>query len=143
MTKDRYAVRFLSIPNIKARQRGDFLLESLIGMVLMAIIGMGVVSITSKVSTSQHDMRLQEIVINKLRADLIRNGTETFDICTDNLDFTLPNGEAVEVSAQGCDGPITATIAGVPVNDVPKPIFLLAEYGANVEIVVGGTWVVQ
>ncbi len=37
-------------------QKGDFLLESLIGMVLMAIIGLGVVFVTSRVTSSQKDI---------------------------------------------------------------------------------------
>lgn len=127
----------------KRKQRGDLLLESLIGMVLMAIIGMGVVFVTSKVSTSQQDMRIHEIIVNKLRADLIKNGTNGFDICSANLDFTLPTGQSVDVSAQGCGAPTTATINTVVVNDVPKPIFLMATYDTDVEIVVGGTWEVQ
>ena len=126
-----------------SKQRGDLLLESLIGMVLMAIIGMGVVFVTSKVSTSQQDMRIHEIIVNKLRADLINNGSNGFDICTANLDFTLPTGQTVDVSAQGCGTPTTATINSVVVNDVPKPIFLMATYDTDVEIVVGGTWEVQ
>lgn len=124
------------------RQRGDFLLESLIGMVLMAIIGMGVVFVTSKVTTSQKDMRMQEIVVNKLRTMLIRNGTDAFDICTDALGFTLPNGDTVAVTTQGCNSPTSAVINGFTVAGIPKPIFLKAT-SANKsidEIVVGGTW---
>lgn len=121
-------------------QRGDFLLESLIGMVLMAIIGMGVVFVTSRVATSQKDMRLQEIAINQLRAALIRNGTNNYNVCNTLPVVLLPNSEEVTVEAQGCSTSTTATINGVSVN-VPRPIILSATSTSLGEIVVGGTWV--
>ena len=62
-------------------QRGDFLLESLIGLVLMAILGMGTVYVTSQVSHSHRDMQMQEIAVRQLRAALIMNGTGSIDIC--------------------------------------------------------------
>lgn len=140
-SKQLYRPLHSNVPNPSLhKQRGDFLLESLIGMVLMAIIGLGIVYVTSKVNTSQADMRVQEIVVNNLRAALIRNGTGTYDVCSDNLNFTLPNGEDVTVTTQGCDAPTTATINSVAVTGIPKPIFLKASATSFGEIVVGGTW---
>ncbi|WP_437882451.1 hypothetical protein [Pseudomonas sp. LRF_L74] len=51
-------------------QRGDILLESLIGMLLMSIIGLGLVYTTSRVSVSQKDMNLHNLVVSKLREEL-------------------------------------------------------------------------
>ncbi len=121
-------------------QKGDFLLESLIGMVLMAIIGLGVVFVTSRVTSSQKDMRLQEITVNKLREALIKNGTDSYNVCTENLDFSLPNSEQVTVVKQGCNATTNASINGVTIVGIPRPILLKASSTSLGEIVVGGTW---
>lgn len=129
-----------------AKQRGDFLLESLIGMVLLSVIGLGITFVTTKVNSSQVEMRYQEIIVNTLRAALIRNGINSYDTCSEDLDFTLPNGAEVAVTKSGCDGSSAqAAVNGVVVSDVPQPIFLKASYSkpnstTAEEIVVGGTW---
>lgn len=131
------------------QQTGDFLIESLIGMVLMAIIGMGIVHVSSKAAVAQHDMRLQEIVVNHLRALLIKNRMGTVDICAGVPNLVLPDNQSVAIAAQGCDGggTTTATIRGATIANVPKPISLsvtlrLAGQAQDqgTEIVVGGTW---
>ena len=134
--------------SIKA-QTGDFLIESLIGMVLMAIIGMGIVEVSSRAAVAQHDMRIQEIVVNKLRALLIQNKMGAVNICTTTPTITLPNNANVVLVAQGCgaNSTTTASIGGKTVTGIPKPISLKATIttgdGDNqevTEIVVGGTW---
>lgn len=121
-------------------QRGDFLIESLIGLVLAAIIGLGVIHVTSRVSISQKDMRMQEIAINQMRAALIRNGMGALDLCADGLEIILPNEEEVEVELHGCDDTATATIFGKDVPGIRKPIFVSAKAESFDQIMVGGTW---
>lgn len=122
-------------------QRGDFLLESLIGMVLMAIIGMGIVHISSKANVAQHDMRMQEIVTNQMRAFLIKNKMGAVDICTTAPTIQLPNDETLTTQVQGCDSTTSADIGGITVTNIPRPISLSVD-SAKVggKIVVGGTW---
>lgn len=52
------------------KQRGDILLESLIGIVLMAIVGLGLVYSASRVAVSQKDMNQQNIVVSQMREAL-------------------------------------------------------------------------
>lgn len=124
------------------RQRGDFLLESLIGMALMAIIGMGVMFVTSKASTSQRDSQMQDIAVNQMRAALVNNGTNNTNICANLPNVVLPVGVA-QVALQGCNNgrTITATINNTAVAGVPTPIFISAtseQLGG--QVVVGGSW---
>jgi hypothetical protein len=107
-------------------QRGDFLIESLIGMVLMAIIGMGVVFVTSKMSTAQKDMRVQEIAVNQMRALLLNNGTGGINICDVTPSVKIPGVADSDVKTEviGCGATISATIGGVTISDVPKPLFI-------------------
>lgn len=73
----------------RTQQRGDALIEALIGMLLLAIIGLGLAYSTSRVSVSQKDMNVHNLVVSKLRAQLISGdftvnnlviGEETFTI---------------------------------------------------------------
>lgn len=135
-----------------SKQRGDFLLEALVGMVLMAIISMGVVFVTSKASVAQRDMQVQEIAVNQMRSRL-QSGN---NLCAANQTLALPGNGAVAVATRGCDGTTQkALTATVKLNDVPKgsvgevrsPVIMSANVGAagcaNCDVVVGGEWSAQ
>lgn len=139
----------LSNPLVKAilrrrsKQRGDFLIESLIGLLLMAIIGMGVVFVTSRMSVSQKDMRMQEIAVNQMRAWLLNNGTGGINICGATPQVKLPGVDDITVEVIGCDGTnvgtTVATINGVDIT-VPKPLFISVTSDAlGGEVIVGGS----
>lgn len=129
-------------------QRGDFLLESLIGMVLMAVIGMGVVQVTSKVNVSQKDLRMHSILVDQMRAALILNSAGATNLCSNPPVFNMPNNEQLQIDVQGCNGTTraveTATISqggvDVPVTGIPQPIFISVTSESLGQIVVGGTW---
>ncbi|WP_187409791.1 hypothetical protein [Saccharophagus sp. K07] len=126
------------------RQRGDFLIESLIGLVLMAIIGMGVVFVTSKMSVAQKDMRLQEIAVNQMRALLLNNGTGGIDICATPPSVKLPgvDDSAIQTKVFGCDasGLTTAVIGGITISDIRKPLYISVTSDVlGGEVIVGGS----
>jgi len=125
------------------KQRGDFLIESLIGMVLMAIIGMGVVLVTSKMSVAQKDMRMQEIAVNQMRALLLKNGTNGIDICAITPTVKLPGVPDADIETEviGCGESTTATIRGIPISNIPKPLFI-AVTPKNDSDVLGGKIIV-
>jgi len=125
------------------KQRGDLLIESLIGMVLMAIIGMGVVFVTSKMSVSQKDMRLQEIVVNQLRAQLMNNGNGVINLCVTEPQINLPGiaPSDVDVEVRGCGSMTTAKIKGVDIPNVQRPLVISVNHSQlGGEIIVGGAW---
>lgn len=83
----------------RSRQRGDILIESLIGVLLMAIIGLGISYASSRASNSQQNMRLQNIAVSQMRDLLARYGKT---LCTDSslATITLPmQGSAVALDA--------------------------------------------
>lgn len=139
LTKNR-----LPRPVLSRKQRGDFLLEALIGMVLMAVVSMGVVYATSKASVSQRDMQVQEIAIAQLRTRL-QSG---IDLCAANQSIDLPGGATAAIDTQGCDGAspasLTAEIRGKSITGVPSPVVMSASLGAldceECKVVVGGKW---
>lgn len=130
------------------RQRGDFLIESLIGLLLMAIIGMGVVFVTSRMSVSQKDMRMQEIAVNQMRAELLKHGTNGINICDTTPQVELPGVDPSDITVEviGCDefdetkvGTTKAVINGVNIDDVPKPLFISVKSDVlGGEVIVGG-----
>lgn len=125
----------------RQKQRGDFLIESLVGMVLMGIVGMGVVHIASRVSVNQQDMRLQEIAVNQVRAALMNHRTGLNNVCSPTPPvITLPNNEATEVEVHGCGTTIDASIGGNIVPDVPRPLIVSVKSPSLGQVVVGGTW---
>lgn len=103
-----------------ASQRGDMLIESLIGLLLFAIAGMGVSHITAKTAVAQRDGKVQDQVINELRSMVINRQNVT-DLCSDGSSYSTTNfNKSVEVLS-GCDattasisvGGATVTIGGV------------------------------
>jgi type II secretory pathway pseudopilin PulG len=129
------------------KQRGDLLIESLIGLVLMAIIGMGVVFVTSKMSISHKDMRLQEIVVNQLRAQLMNNGNGVIDLCTNKPQLNVPgiDLQPADIEVQGCGVTTTATVTTasgvVEIANVPRPLVVrVSHQDLGGEIIVGGAW---
>lgn len=134
-------IQTYSRPNSK--QRGDLLIESLIGMVLMAIIGMGVVMVTSKMSVSQKDMRMQEIAVNQMRAYLMNHGNGAINVCSNPpLNVNLPGIGTVPTQVQGCATPVAATVNGVPIaGGVQQPLIMSVTHAQlGGQVVVGGTW---
>lgn len=144
----------LSNPLVKAilrrrsKQRGDFLIESLIGLLLMAIIGMGVVFVTSRMSVSQKDMRMQEIAVNQMRALLLNNGTGGINLCATPPSVKLPGvaDSDIETEVIGCHPTnmtvdmIEVTVGGVSIGQMPKPLFISVTSDAlGGEVIVGGS----
>lgn len=80
-------------PSLK-RQKGDFLLESLIGLVLISIVGMGEVYVSAKALVAERHMRVQEIAVGQMRAALMANKMGSIDLCADGMNITLPGTPA-------------------------------------------------
>lgn len=93
---------------LRKRQRGDVLLESLIGILLMSIVGLGITYASSRAAVSQRDMKLQNIVVNQMRNLLEQYGAQ---LCDTN------NAALLVVSIPGQPDPIqfTATCTSAPV----------------------------
>ena len=108
-------------------QRGDMLIESLIGLLLFAIAGMGVSHITAKTAVAQREGKVQDQVINELRSMVI-NRQNADALCsgsysTENFD------RSIEVLS-GCDTTTASISVGgttVTIGDVRAPMVLTAK----------------
>ncbi|KFE43900.1 hypothetical protein [Pseudomonas syringae] len=96
----------------KRGQHGDILFESLIGILLMSIIGLGISYATSRAAVSQRDMKLQGIVVAQMRNLLALNGNS---LCTTNAALaviTLPTQTSSIPLIATCTAVTTVTIGG-------------------------------
>ncbi|KPA91582.1 hypothetical protein ACMGT0_27970 [Pseudomonas sp. RHF3.3-3] len=91
---------------LRRLQRGDVLLESLIGILLMATIGLGITYASSRAAISQRDMKLQNIVVNQMRSLLEQNGAL---LCSSKASLLV-----VSIPSQTDTVPITATCTNAP-----------------------------
>lgn len=123
----------------RRRQRGDILLEALIGILLMAIIGLGLVYVTSRVAVSQKDMNLQSLAIAQLRDLLQRNGADT-NLCSGSPQISLPSIGTLNVTVAGCSTTASATVGGQAVVGIASPLTLSVSNAAlGGEVSVGAT----
>jgi Tfp pilus assembly protein PilV len=119
-------------------QQGDMLIEALVGLVLMAIIAIGVTTITSKVEKGKREMSVQDLAVSQLQELLVKNGNGSVNLCDSTPEtITLPD-ETITVVASGCT-PITSTVNGVSLTDLKQPIVLSATSAMNSAVfTVGG-----
>ncbi|WP_314409512.1 hypothetical protein [Pseudomonas kuykendallii] len=123
----------------RRRQRGDILLEALIGILLMAIIGLGLVYVTSRVAVSQKDMNLQSLAIAQLRDLLQRNGAGT-DLCGGSHQISLPSIGTLNVTVTGCGTTANATVGGQALSGIASPLTLSVSNSAlGGEVSLGAT----
>ena len=114
----------------RVNQRGDVLLEALIGVLLTAIIGAGMMQVASRVAVGQRDAKVENLVVETLRSQLHSEGLALCDKGTTTL--SMP-GELGDVTATvSCPDPVQvkltmgeeAAVAFAPTVDAPREIIL-------------------
>lgn len=129
------------LPCIKSvrKERGDFLIESLIGVLLIGIVGVGIAMTAKKVNTSQTMSHEQSLAISNMAGaakggdlDAICSGTGV----TNMGGFTFDADKSTCESGTNKPKTITLTIDGKSVV-MPKPITMEAK--KSVEDPNGGT----
>lgn len=89
------------------RQRGDIMLEALVGVLITSIIGAGLAHVVANVMNSQRDAKVENLMVERLRDSLHGQGV---GLCGSNtLQISLPNG-ATKNAAVSCEA-ATATLA--------------------------------
>lgn len=117
-------IKYSLKPKTLTSQRGDMLIESLIGLLLFAIAGMGVSHITAKTAVAQRDGKVQDQVINELRSMVI-NRQNSEALC--NGTYVTDNfNRRIEVLS-GCDTTTASVSVGgttVIIDGVRAPMVL-------------------
>ncbi len=77
------------------RQKGNFLFESMIAVVLTGVIGAGMAQIGSRVSVAHHELRANGLVVTQLREKLSESGSA---LCGSSGSVAFPNGRTAAVN---------------------------------------------
>ena len=89
------------------RQRGDIMLEALVGVLITSIIGAGLAQVVANVMNSQRDAKVENLMVERLRDSLHGQGV---GLCGSNtLEISLPSGSKTN-AAVSCE-PASATLA--------------------------------
>lgn len=91
-----------------ARQNGGMLIESLIGVLILAIIGGGIIHVTARMLNNQRDTAVTNVVINELRSIVVSRTVNGADLCGAST-VTASSGASSSTSTTTYT-PATATI---------------------------------
>ncbi len=105
-----------SVTLTAAHQRGGILIESLIGLLILGLIGGGIMHTTARMAVAQRDMAVQTIAVSQMRTMLMTGKNATgADICTSAPSVQVPGSSTpVSVQVRGCD-PVSMSISGVTI----------------------------
>ncbi len=84
-------------------QKGGMLIESLIGLLILSLIGGGVMHSTARMTSSQHEMTLNSLAVSQMRTMLMTRSDAGADLCTGSHSLSLPGqAEAQTLTVKGC-----------------------------------------
>jgi len=104
------------------RQQGGMLIESLIGMLILGIIGGGLMHATARMTATQRDMTMNHLAVSQMRTMLMSRSSAGADLCTGNHTIALPGQvEPLAITVKGC------AVAPVKINGIKIGGTLVAE----------------
>lgn len=126
-------------PFSRNAQRGDVLLEALVGVVITALIGAGMAHVTARIVNNQHDTAVDALVVNELRNVMQVSGV---DLCSDAAPLAQKNGlpaalkSDVTLSAAACGAATDASvqIGGVSFQGKLPPVVQLTASKGDAEV---------
>ena len=79
------------------------LIESLIGLLILSLIGGGVMHATARMTASQHEMTMNHLAVSQMRTMLMTRTSAGADLCSGTHTLSLPGQtEAQRVTVRGC-----------------------------------------
>lgn len=140
----------ISVCNKKCKhQLGGMLIESLVGVLIIGIIGGGIMHATARMLNAQRDAAVTNIAVNELRPLIMSRTTANGVHLCDATSLSLTvMGQSLDINKENCDLALVniADENGNPIAsniEAPKPIVLFV--GSNdasspvKPVVVGGT----
>lgn len=126
-------------PFSRNAQRGDVLLEALVGVVITALIGAGMAHVTARIVNNQHDTAVDALVVNELRNVMQVSGV---DLCSDAAPLAQKNGlpaalrSDISLSAAACAAAADASvqIGGVSFQGKLPPVVQLTASKGDAEV---------
>ena len=128
-------------------QRGGILIESIIGLLILGIVGGGIMHSTARMTVAQRDMAAHTVAINQMRNVLMSGVTAAGSSpCTTAPTVSLPgDNQPKTVTVSGC-APMLMKISGVKIDGtalIPQDVSaagpLVFELGEDDDLVrIGG-----
>ncbi len=99
-------------------QRGGILIESLIGMLILGIIGGGIMHTTARMTVAQRDMTAQNIAVSQMRSILMTGAVGGAKVCDNAPNIQVPgSANPVAVTVKGCAA-VEMKINGIKIDNV-------------------------
>ena len=126
-------------PRSGRRQRGDVLLESLVGVLITAIMATGMARVASQIMGSQYETAVDALLINQMRNTMQVHGRS---LCEDDSPLADLKGLPEQLSAEsiGLECASVASQVTVRIGDrdfvgeLPPRIDLFARQGSETEL---------
>jgi hypothetical protein len=121
----------------RAAQRGDILLESLIGVLLTGFLGAGIAHVASRISVGQYEAKLENAALEQMRGRLQREGVKLCQTEQMTIAIGVSARASVSVSckpAQSLDigiGSMRKTV------QAPREISIAASVTSDVKVELG------
>ncbi len=77
------------------KQRGDMLVEALVGVLITGLIAGGMAHLTARLQASQWEARVQSLLVENVRNQLQREG---LGLCSNNQALELPSALTLETT---------------------------------------------
>jgi hypothetical protein len=120
-----FKVRWCELRGVR-NQRGGMLIESLVGMLIISIIGGGIMHSTARMTASQREMAVNHIAVNQMRTMLMSRSAGAVDLCDQAPDITLPGqAEPQQVVVSGC-AVLPTQVSGVNIQGVDAPALTIS-----------------
>lgn len=132
----------------RSKQLGGMMIESLVGLLILSLVGGGIMHATARMANTQHQQTMNSIAVNQMRAMVANRASATgADICSGAHTLTMPGQTSpVALTVKGCAN-TNMTVSNIQVSGAAlanqtvtsaRPVVLELGDGANL-IRVGGS----
>lgn len=116
----------------RRRQRGEMLLEALIGVLITGLIGAGMAHAASNIMNSQRDAKVEHLALDNLRGQLQNTG---IGLCaTSPTTIALPTNASTPVTVNCSNASTVITMEGVAHTITPPPLVNLSVAATDLSI---------
>jgi Tfp pilus assembly protein PilV len=102
---------------IAKKQRGGMMIESLVGLLVLSIVGAGLLHTSARIANTQQSQNINNLSLNQMRTLLLSHGSNG-NLCGAGSTITLPGNVSADVTVAGCDA-ITITVNNIQVDGAP------------------------
>ena len=126
-------------PRSGQRQRGDVLLEALVGVLVTAIMAAGMARVASQIMSSQYETAVDALLINQMRNTIQIHGRSLCDDASPLSDLKglpeqLPDG-SISLDCDSAGSTVAVVMGGKEfAGELPPRIDLFARQGSETEL---------